>query len=71
MTKTSNTDNKPDYVSNHTIFKTENKFKNLKIMIVEDNKVNMLLLKTIIKTLYPRRKLFFEISNGQEVALET
>jgi hypothetical protein len=62
QTKLASPISKPDYGKDHTIFKTENKFKNLKIMIVEDNKVNMLLLKTIIKNIIPEDSIF-EIPN--------
>jgi PAS domain S-box-containing protein len=60
---------KTDYGEDHTIFKTENKFKNLKIMIAEDNKINMLLLKTIIKNIIPEASIF-EIPNGKEATLK-
>jgi len=59
----------PDYVSNDIILKTDAKFKNLKIMLVEDNKINMLLLKTIIKNIIPQATVF-EIPNGQEAVLK-
>jgi PAS domain S-box-containing protein len=59
----------PDYVSNHVILKTDAKFKNIKIMIVEDNKINMLLLKTIIKNIIPEASIF-EILDGREAALK-
>lgn len=39
--------------------------KKIKVMIVEDNKINMLLLKTIIKNLFSEASIF-EIFNGQE-----
>lgn len=39
--------------------------KKIKVMIVEDNKINMLLLKTIIKNLFSKASIF-EIFNGQE-----
>ena len=39
--------------------------RNLKIMIVEDNKVNMLLLKTILKNL-DIAPIIFEVPNGKE-----
>ena len=39
--------------------------KKLSVMIVEDNKVNMLLLKTIIKNLFVN-PIIFEIVNGKE-----
>jgi PAS domain S-box-containing protein len=59
----------PQYVSNNIILETNAKFKNLKIMIVEDNKINMLLLKTIIKNIIPEA-IIFEILNGQEATLK-
>jgi PAS domain S-box-containing protein len=59
----------PRHVSNDLILKTDTKFKNLKIMIVEDNKINMLLLKTIIKNIIPQA-IIFEIFNGQEATLK-
>jgi signal transduction histidine kinase/CheY-like chemotaxis protein len=55
----------PNYVSNDIILKTDAKFKNLKVMLAEDNKINMLLLKTIIKNILPQA-IIFEIHNGQE-----
>ena len=48
-----------------TITKSVKYYQNLKIMLVEDNKVNMLLLKTIIKNLFPNATIF-EIPNGKE-----
>jgi len=39
-------------------------YQEIKIMLVEDNKVNMLLLKTIIKNLFSNVTIF-EISNGK------
>jgi PAS domain S-box-containing protein len=39
--------------------------KKLKVMIVEDNKINILLLKTIIKNLYKEADIF-ELYNGKE-----
>lgn len=59
----------PDYASNDIILKTDAKFKNLKIMLVEDNKINMLLLKTIIKNIIPEASIF-EIPNGHEATLK-
>jgi hypothetical protein len=35
---------------NLAFFQTNERFHKLKVMLVEDNKINMLLLKTIIKT---------------------
>lgn len=43
--------------------------KAVKIMIVEDNKINMLLLKTIIKNILPKA-IFHEIVNGLEAVNE-
>ena len=40
-------------------------YQKIKIMLVEDNKVNMLLLKTIIKNLFTN-VIIFEIPNGKE-----
>jgi PAS domain S-box-containing protein len=40
-------------------------YQKIKIMLVEDNKVNMLLLKTIIKNLFSNVTIF-EIPNGKE-----
>lgn len=45
--------------------KVKHEFPNLKIMIVEDNKINMLLLKTIIKNLFLDVEIF-EFLNGKE-----
>lgn len=45
--------------------KTNKSSKKIKIMIVEDNKVNMLLLKTILKNLYSDATIF-EIPNGKD-----
>lgn len=39
--------------------------RNLKIMIVEDNKINMLLLKTIIKNIFTEAPIF-EVYNGKD-----
>ena len=54
-----------DFSAKDLVFKTDDKFKDLKIMLVEDNKINMLLLKTIIKNVLSRAK-FYEINNGSE-----
>ncbi len=48
-----------------TTNKVKHEFPNLKIMIVEDNKINMLLLKTIIKNLFYDVEIF-EFLNGKE-----
>jgi CheY-like chemotaxis protein len=45
--------------------KTNKSSKKIKIMIVEDNKVNMLLLKTILKNLYSEVTIS-EIPNGKD-----
>jgi PAS domain S-box-containing protein len=45
-------------------FEENEKYKNLNIMLVEDNKINMLLLKTIIKKVVPDANLI-EASNGE------
>ena len=45
--------------------KTNKSSKKIKIMIVEDNKVNMLLLKTILKNLYSEATIS-EIPNGKD-----
>ncbi|MFV8270079.1 PAS domain S-box protein [Flavobacterium sp. GT2N3] len=53
-----------DTVKNIAVKKDINS-KKIKIMIVEDNKVNMLLLKTIIKNL-ARNTVISEITNGKD-----
>ncbi|WP_165930044.1 PAS domain S-box protein [Flavobacterium caseinilyticum] len=50
---------------NYKVVKTKNKAKKVTVLIVEDNKVNMLLLKTIIKNL-PVDATIFEVVNGQQ-----
>ncbi|OAZ05032.1 sensory/regulatory protein RpfC [Flavobacterium succinicans] len=45
--------------------KTKHHLSNIKIMIVEDNKINMLLLKTILKNLFVEVEVF-EFLNGKE-----
>lgn len=50
-------------VNNLAIFKTNEKLHNLKVMIVEDNKINMLLLKTIINKVLVNPTIH-EIVNG-------
>jgi len=47
------------------IIKTEDRLKNLKVLIAEDNKINMLLLKTIIKNTFIGVTIF-EAFNGIE-----
>ena len=51
----------------HVVVKKNLNTKKIKIMLVEDNKVNMLLLKTIIKNL-DIQPIIFEIINGKEAA---
>jgi PAS domain S-box-containing protein len=52
-------------VENIIIFGTDDHLQNSKILLVEDNKINMLLLKTIIKNALPKAQIF-EASNGHE-----
>ena len=47
----------------------DNSLKALKIMLVEDNKINMLLLKTIIKNAIPKA-IIHEIPNGADAVNE-
>jgi CheY-like chemotaxis protein len=49
------------------ITKTINVVKNIKVLIVEDNQVNMLLLKTIIKNLSYKTTIF-EAVNGEQAS---
>lgn len=49
--------------------KINNSAKKITVMIVEDNKINMLLLKTIIKKVFINATIF-EILNGQEAVLQ-
>lgn len=49
----------------HKVIKTNSKSKKVRVLIVEDNKVNMLLLKTIIKNLQVEATIF-EVINGQQ-----
>ena len=53
-------------------YKTNRRFRNLNIMIAEDNKINMLLLKTIVKNILVDVNIF-EVYNGAEAVeqLET
>jgi CheY-like chemotaxis protein len=53
------------YIKKESVIETIKYYQKLKIMIVEDNSVNMLLLKTIIKNLFPNATIF-EIPNGEE-----
>ncbi|MFA9193452.1 PAS domain S-box protein [Flavobacterium sp. FBOR7N2.3] len=52
-------------VENPSILEINPNLKNTKILLVEDNKINMLLLKTIIKNSLPKANIF-EASNGLE-----
>ncbi|WP_369753621.1 PAS domain S-box protein [Flavobacterium sp. WC2409] len=58
-----------DFTNMEHIFKTNDKLRNLKVMLVEDNKINMLLLKTIIKNVLFEPE-FFEIVNGAEALIQ-
>ena len=51
-----------DY-NNIAVFHTNEQLRNLKVMLVEDNKINMLLLKTIIKNILAE-PIIYEISDG-------
>ena len=55
-------------ITNEIVGKPNKSAKKIKIMLVEDNNVNMLLLKTIIKNLFTNVTIF-EIPNGK-VAVE-
>ncbi|WP_291123445.1 PAS domain-containing hybrid sensor histidine kinase/response regulator, partial [Flavobacterium sp. UBA6046] len=60
----------PDDNDNDVIFKTnDHNSKQLKVMIVEDNKINMLLLNTIVKKVF-LNAVVFEILNGQEAFVQ-
>lgn len=65
---TINTDNKPDHLK--IIFEDDglkNNFgqENYKILIVEDNKINMLLAKTLVKKIIPNVSIF-EVYDGKQ-----
>ena len=47
------------------VIKTNNLAKKITVLIVEDNRINMLLLKTIIKNL-PIKTTVFEVVNGKQ-----
>ena len=49
------------------VVKRNEGLKKLKIMIAEDNKINMLLLKTIIKNIFTEAEIF-EVFNGKDAA---
>jgi PAS domain S-box-containing protein len=69
--KTSNINTKKENIENEKpiakdpFFKTNKNQRKLKIMIVEDNTINMLLLKTIIKNLFSDT-IIYEILNGRD-----
>jgi PAS domain S-box-containing protein len=50
-------------------FSENDKYKKLNIMLVEDNKINMLLLKTIIKNVVPDACVY-EVTNGEDAITE-
>lgn len=50
---------------NKNLVELNPKLENVKILLVEDNKINMLLLKTILKNCLPTANLY-EAANGQE-----
>jgi len=52
-------------IEDNNFFKNNPNLQNSKILLVEDNKINMLLLKTIIKNTIPEARIF-EASNGLE-----
>lgn len=52
-------------IENPTVLEINPNLQNTKILLVEDNKINMLLLKTIIKNSLPKATIF-EASNGLE-----
>jgi PAS domain S-box-containing protein len=56
--------NKQDAIIDHLDFQSNDLFTAIKIMLVEDNKINMLLIKTIIKNVLPKA-IIHEIPNGQ------
>jgi PAS domain S-box-containing protein len=61
--------NNKDVVVDRFAIHTDNSLKALKIMLVEDNKINMLLLKTIIKNTFPKATIY-EITNGADAVNE-
>jgi len=66
--KTTTDENKidnPVKSNKDVILKTNDNSKKIKVMIAEDNKVNMLLLKTIIKNVFSNATIF-EVFNGKE-----
>lgn len=54
---------KDDIVVETFAFHSNDRLETVKIMLVEDNKINMLLLKTIIRNVLPKA-IIHEISNG-------
>ena len=55
----------PDTGNKDILLKTDIHFKKMNVMIVEDNKVNVLLLKTMIKNKF-KNATIFEVYNGKE-----
>ncbi|MEM0575603.1 PAS domain S-box protein [Flavobacterium polysaccharolyticum] len=64
-TNSSETESNTSQLTTIASNKIKHEYPNLKIMIVEDNKINMLLLKTIIKNLFLDVEIF-EFLNGKE-----
>lgn len=58
-------DSKNKFIENITLIENNSNLQNSKILLVEDNKINMLLLKTIIRNSVPKATIF-EASNGFE-----
>jgi CheY-like chemotaxis protein len=56
-------------IAKEVSFKTKESQSKLKIMIVEDNAINMLLLKTILKNLLAETSIY-EIPNGRVAVLK-
>ncbi|KDN53775.1 PAS domain S-box protein [Flavobacterium seoulense] len=56
-------------IETQKLFETNPNLENSKILLVEDNKINMLLLKTIIKNTVPKATVF-EASNGLEAIIQ-
>ncbi|HEY6143105.1 MAG TPA: PAS domain S-box protein [Flavobacterium sp.] len=56
-----------NHIENNTehFIKTDSRLKNLNILIAEDNKTNMLLLKTIINNLFINATIY-EVNNGED-----
>ncbi|WP_379776586.1 PAS domain S-box protein [Flavobacterium sp. GCM10022190] len=63
-------DSVPNTIADHSnLIRINPKLQNTKILLVEDNKINMLLLKTIIKNSLPEAQIY-EASNGEEAILK-